>query len=143
MKKFLDRIWDRPDLPATFRPFLANFCILKSKNLPILAIISNFKDFLCSKFDFGLKLFQIHNRWVSGASLDPKDVLYRFWNHFQKSKILDFVNFSSCYAVSYPDNHLTWVTKNTDYSKKKKEKKNYKRVLQWLLLRLVTFTKSL
>ena len=53
-------------------------------------------------------MVQIYYRWSSGTtSLDPKDVLYRFWDHFRKSKILNFVNFLSYYAVSYPANHLT------------------------------------
>ena len=74
-------------------------------------LLRNFKDFLCSKVDCGQKLFQIHNQWVSGTSLDPKDVLYRFWHHSRKSQIWDFVNFWSCYTVSYPDNYLTCVKK--------------------------------
>ena len=111
IKKFLARIWDRPDLPATFRPIFGHFrpifAFWNPKICKKWPFLRNFQDFLCSKLDFGLKLFQIHNRRVSGASLDPKDVFYWFWSHFRKSKILNFVNFLSCYAVSYPDNHLT------------------------------------
>ena len=103
IKKILARVWDRPDLPATFRPIVSFWNPKNCKNWPFLR---NFKDFLCSKLDFGPKLFQIHYRWFSRASLDPKDVFYRFWDHFWKSKILNFVNFLSCYAVSYPNNHL-------------------------------------
>ena len=103
IKKFLARIWDRPDLPATFRPIFGQFLHFKIQKFAKIGHFYVIKDFLCSKLDFGPKLSQIHYRWFSRASLDPKDVFY----HFRKSKILNFVNFLSCYAVSYPNNHLT------------------------------------
>ena len=80
IKKFLARILDRPDLSANFRPIFAFWNPKICKNWPFLR---NFKDFLCSKLDFGPQLFEIHYRWFSGASLDPKDVFYRFWDHFR------------------------------------------------------------
>ena len=72
-----------------------------------MVFLSIFQDFFLSKLDFGLKMSKIHLRLVSGLSLDPKDVFYWFLGHFRKSKILIFMTFLSCYAVSYPRNHLT------------------------------------
>ena len=83
IKKILTRIWDRPDLPATFRPIFAFWNPKICKNWLFLR---NFKVFLCSKLDFGQKLFQIHDRWFSRASLDPKDVFIGFEITFEKAK---------------------------------------------------------
>ena len=87
-----------PDLPATFRPKSTRpwgwpiaLHFETPSNLPIFChYLRNFKDFLCSKLDFGL---QIHNRlWFLELLWIPKMVFIGFGTiTFTKSKILDFV----------------------------------------------------
>ena len=56
-------------------------------------------------------MHKIDKKLHSGLSLGPKDVFYWILNHFRKSKILTFMKFLSCYAVGYPNNHLTCEVK--------------------------------
>ena len=106
LKKILVRIWDRPDLPARYRPISGHYRpIFRFWNLKIcriLLFLSKFTGFWSSELDFGLKMHKIDKTLFSGLSLGPKDVFYWVLGHFRKSKILTFKKFLSCYAVSYP-----------------------------------------
>ena len=78
IKKFLARIWDRQTFRPRFGHFRPIFAFWNKKICKNWLFLRNFKDFSCSKLDFGPKLFQIHYRRFSRASLDPKDVLSCF-----------------------------------------------------------------
>ena len=115
LKNFLVRIWDRPDLPARYRPISGHyrpiFGFWNQKICSILLFLSNFTGFWSSELNCSLKMHKIDKKLHSGLSLGPKDVFYWILNHFRKSKILTFMKFLSCYGGSYPNNHLTWTVK--------------------------------
>ena len=92
IKKFLARLWDQSDLPATCRPnsgrFRPQIKIWNLKNMGFFAIFwENFDTFFFSKIECGPKSTTNDKKWFVGASLGPKDDPYLILDQFRRTKI--------------------------------------------------------
>ena len=90
IKKILGRIWDWPDLPATYLPatyrpkfvcFRPKIAFWNSFFLQNFSILGYFRHLCCSKVPRGTQKWQKSKILFFSNFLNPKDLLSCFWSH--------------------------------------------------------------